>query len=366
MRILYIQASFVPPPQEESIDRFQFLSETLEGDILQPVWFERSEEVERSFGPGTYPAYRRGRFNYHWFLAWRHGGLSRKLATLWFYVQKGRELCQQHRYDCMVVYSHMTTGMVGVLLKLLTGTPLVIEIVTAPDRVCITERPHPTLLDRLRKLYSDVSLHVSVLCSDRTHLLYPDQLRQYSWLRNKPQSVFHEFVPVSAVPRRVSEEEATILLVGAPWYLKGVDLLITAFRNVVREWPELRLKILGHYPDRAALEQLTGGIRQIEILKAVPNPEALRLISQAMVFVLPSRCEGLPRVLLEAMAAAGTSDRLGCRGDSTSGPGRKGRIHHSGGGLPAIGEPAKGIGEEQRTARQFWSQWLCAGAFGNE
>ena len=116
--------------------------------------------------------------------------------------------------------------------------------------------------------------------------------------------MFHEFVPVSSVTRREGEEEANILVVGAPWYLKGIDLLVTAFRQLVQERPELRLKILGHFPDQAMLEQLTGGIPQIEILKAVPNPVALKLISQAMVFVLPSRCEGQPRVLLEAMAAA--------------------------------------------------------------
>ena len=133
MRILYIHASVVPPPQEASMDRFVMLSQTMEGDVLQPVWFDRPEEIEAAFGPEAYPAYQRGRFRYHWFLAWRYHGLRRKLFILLFYIRKGMELCRQGRYDCIMVYSHMTTGLMGVILKLLTGVPLVIEIVTAPN-----------------------------------------------------------------------------------------------------------------------------------------------------------------------------------------------------------------------------------------
>ena len=51
-------------------------------------------------------------------------------------------------------------------------------------------------------------------------------------------------------------------------------------------------------------ELLTGADPQIEILKALHYPQALELISQSAVLVLPSRCAGLPRVVLEAVAAA--------------------------------------------------------------
>src|SRR5215469_2414829 len=85
-RILYIQASFVPPPRDAEMDRFHWLSQTLEGDILQPVWFRDPKEVEAEFGPGSYPVYTRGRFRYHWFLAWRFTGLRRRLEIFRFYL----------------------------------------------------------------------------------------------------------------------------------------------------------------------------------------------------------------------------------------------------------------------------------------
>jgi len=65
----------------------------------------------------------------------------------------------------------------------------------------------------------------------------------------------------------------------------------------------VRLKILGYFPDRAELEVLTEGSPQIEILKARPNVEALRIIEKATILVQPSRCEGLSRTVIEGMAA---------------------------------------------------------------
>jgi glycosyltransferase involved in cell wall biosynthesis len=115
--------------------------------------------------------------------------------------------------------------------------------------------------------------------------------------------VFHEFVAVSTVPRHCGGGERYILLVGAPWYLKGADLLIEAFRRLAADFPDVKLKLLGHYPDWESLDALSRGAARIELLKARPNPEALAIIARASIFCLPSRCEGMGRVILEAMAA---------------------------------------------------------------
>jgi len=192
------------------------------------------------------------------------------------------------------------------LVKLLTGARLIIEIVTCPDLVYVTERARPTLHDRVMKFYSDICLHLSLFLSDRVHLLYPTQLCSFSALRKMPRSVFHEFVPVSIIDRDEERElrEQYVLLVGAPWYLKGADILIEAFLRLAGDFPDIKLKLLGYYPDRTELQALTRGSGQIEILQARPHPEALKIIKGATVVVLPSRCEGLGRVLIEAMAAA--------------------------------------------------------------
>ena len=304
IRILYVHATFVPPPTDLETDRFYLLSKDLEGDVLQPVWFRTPEEVEAVFGPGSYPVYTAGRFRYHWFLAYRYQGVRQKLACFRFYLSKGLALYRERRYDCIVAYSHMTTGVLAGLLKLLTGAKLVIEIATSPNLVYLTERSHPTWKERLMHLYSDTCLYLSMLMADRSHFLFPQQISMYPMLGKVKNSVFHEFVLVAKVEKHREESSGMyVLLVGAPWYLKGADLLVEAFRRLAPDFPDVKLKILGYFPDGDKLHELIGGSAQIEVLKARPNPEALRIISGASVLVLPSRCEGMGRVLIEGMAA---------------------------------------------------------------
>jgi glycosyltransferase involved in cell wall biosynthesis len=305
MRILYVHSTVQPPPTDVQTDRFWLLSSVLEGDVLQPVWFRTAEEVESVFGPGSWPVHTVGKFRYHWFLS-ASRGMRARLATFWFYLRKGLELHRQQPFDCIVAYSHMTTGLLAGLLKMLTGARLVIEIATSPHLVYITERARPRLRERIMKLYSDICLHLSMMAADRAHLLYPDLFVPYPLLRKIPGSVFHEFVPVSTIDRNDEREqhERYVLMVGAPWYLKGADILVKAFLALAPEFPDVKLKLLGHYPDRAELDLIIAGSAQVEILAARPHPEALKVISGALVLVLPSRCEGLGRVLLEGMAAA--------------------------------------------------------------
>lgn len=310
MRVLYIQASWVPPSETLQADRFFRLSEQLEGDVLHPLWFRSPEEVEAEFGPGSASEYKRRSFTYHWFLAWRHSGWRRRAGILDFYFRKGLEIHRKNPYDCIVVYSHMLPALVGIMLKLFTGAKLIVEIMTSPELSYLYEHRHRTLTDRVMRLYSHVCLHVSVLCSDRVHLLYKSQLKSFPLLRRVPTSVFHDFVPLSLIPRADGDGtdatgERVVLLVGAPWFLKGADLLIAAFMEIAAEFPDVILRLQGYYPDREGIElnALTGGSTRIQIVKAVPHPETLRRISQALILAHPSRCDGLARVLIEAMAA---------------------------------------------------------------
>jgi glycosyltransferase involved in cell wall biosynthesis len=304
LRLLYIKRSEVPPPKDPNLDQFFLLSEAMEGDVLQPIWFATPERVEREFGPGSYPVYQRGRFRYHWYLAYRHRGVvRRKLGITWFFLKTSLRLSLKKRFDCVTVYGHMTSGLCGLILKALTGTKLIVEVVTSPELIFRKSHNRRTFGVRLMRLYSDICLHLSLWCSNRAHLLYPTQLAMYKHLGGVRSSIFHDFVTLSAISTHSACEQRYILLVGAPWYLKGADVLVRAFKRLSTDFPNVRLKLLGHFDDRKELEALVGDSPQIEILKAKPHSETLPLISEAAIVVLPSRCEGLPRVIIEAMGA---------------------------------------------------------------
>ena len=220
-------------------------------------------------------------------------------------IRKALEIHRERAFDCVIAYSHMTTGLMAACVKLLTGAKLIIELVTTPHLVYMTDRARPTVPDRAMKLYSDVCLHLSLWAADRVHILYPAQLAAYPLLRKVKASVFHEFVPVSVIAAHTEGDERYVLMVGSPWYLKGADRLIAAFRRLAPDFPEVKLKMVGWYrkTERDQLEALAGDSKQIELVRATPYPVTLQTISGCLVLVHPSRCEGLPRVVIEGMAA---------------------------------------------------------------
>lgn len=83
---------------------------------------------------------------------------------------------------------------------------------------------------------------------------------------------------------------------------KGFDLLVDAFDRVCRQRP-CRLLLFGDGPQREALENR---IRQLGLdeLAALPGvtSKPYAVLSRADLFVLPSRWEGMPAVLIEALA----------------------------------------------------------------
>lgn len=81
---------------------------------------------------------------------------------------------------------------------------------------------------------------------------------------------------------------------------KGFDLLIRAFLPIVKLFPDWRLEIYGDGPERAFLQDLIGETPQISLMGGTTEPESL--LVRASIFVLPSRYEGFPNALLEAMA----------------------------------------------------------------
>lgn len=103
-----------------------------------------------------------------------------------------------------------------------------------------------------------------------------------------------------------------VVAVGRLAAAKGFDLLIDAFSRVAASSPA-RLLILGEGPERPALETR---IREHDLCDrcqlAGYQPNPLAFIAKARVFVLSSRFEGLPTVLIEALATGAPAIATDC------------------------------------------------------
>jgi GalNAc-alpha-(1->4)-GalNAc-alpha-(1->3)-diNAcBac-PP-undecaprenol alpha-1,4-N-acetyl-D-galactosaminyltransferase len=107
--------------------------------------------------------------------------------------------------------------------------------------------------------------------------------------------------PVAATDRARAPEPIVVGL-GRLSYEKGFDLLLRGFEQVAGQYSEWRVVIGGEGPERAALEQLAAGLGLDGRVEFPGVVDATELLARAGVFVLPSRFEGFPNALLEAMA----------------------------------------------------------------
>jgi colanic acid/amylovoran biosynthesis glycosyltransferase len=114
-------------------------------------------------------------------------------------------------------------------------------------------------------------------------------------------------LPFDRLPLRApaSAEPRTMICVGRLSPEKGQSGLLRVFARVLARHPHLQLRLVGDGPDRGMLEALArelgiGG--SLKFLGRLPEENTMAEIAQSDLLVLPSFMEGLPIVLMEAMA----------------------------------------------------------------
>jgi GalNAc-alpha-(1->4)-GalNAc-alpha-(1->3)-diNAcBac-PP-undecaprenol alpha-1,4-N-acetyl-D-galactosaminyltransferase len=107
--------------------------------------------------------------------------------------------------------------------------------------------------------------------------------------------------PVVATTRLL--QAPSLIAMGRLHPQKGFDLLLRAFHRIQAKYPDWQITILGEGPMRSELEALRA---QLKLTDRVHLPGLVSnvrdYLGQADLFVMPSRFEGFPMALCEAMA----------------------------------------------------------------
>ncbi len=106
-------------------------------------------------------------------------------------------------------------------------------------------------------------------------------------------------------PFEETPEVFEIICVGRLCPAKGQHILVDALDRLLAAGRSVRLRIVGDGPDRASLERHVhrlGREREIIFEGAVNQDRIRNLYSRAHIFSMPSFAEGIPVVLMEAMA----------------------------------------------------------------
>lgn len=130
-------------------------------------------------------------------------------------------------------------------------------------------------------------------------LVEPDQWRKFHVVRCG--------LPLVEIPKRAESGGAptAIVAVGRLSAEKGQAGLLEAFAKVHAEYADVRLRLIGSGPERGLLERRASelGIASVvEFAGRLSEADTLDEIARADLLVLSSFMEGLPIVLMEAMA----------------------------------------------------------------
>jgi glycosyltransferase involved in cell wall biosynthesis len=116
-----------------------------------------------------------------------------------------------------------------------------------------------------------------------------------------PHAVADAFYGSSAV---VPRNPRQLLFVGTWIRRKGVDVLARAFERVIAAVPDVSIVLAGTLSGEANVRATLGplGATRARIIDRASDAELCALYDESALLLLPSRREGLPIVMLEAMA----------------------------------------------------------------
>ena len=216
-------------------------------------------------------------------------GLLDAVHNNWVRLRKLRQAIRSLRNPVIVSFQDTNN-----ILCLIATTGL-----NVPVYVC--ERNDP----RMRPISSARSLLRRVLYRFATAVvIQTESLRDWAQQNTRPERI--SVIPNPVLPPQTLAEDGRIernvvLAVGRLVEQKGFDLLLEAFATCDDTW---RLVIAGDGPDRAKLEEQAerlGISERVDLPGRVSDPALL--YREASLFVLSSRYEGFPNVLLEAHVA---------------------------------------------------------------
>lgn len=256
-----------------------------------------TSDEDRELVIGNYKVYLIGakRFN-----------IKLKIKQLVFGIKTSLYKNKEQPFTHIVAYDPIRSGMTACVIKWLLRqkTKLVIEVNGVyQSKAIYSETGRLTIKQSINRRIKLAVCRFVLARSQAIKILFPSQLQGlYAPKKHQVVEYFANYLDLDSFTPAPGKEE--VLLVGFPFHIKGVDILIKAFDAIASQFPDWRLKIIGFYnaDDMQRLEKMIAGKSYIQYAKPVVRSELVKHIQGCSIFALPSRTEAMGRVLLEAMA----------------------------------------------------------------
>jgi len=223
-------------------------------------------------------------------------------------------------FSCDLIYAQgpVSSGLPALKIKKLLGKKLVIKIVGdyAWEQARNLEKTDLSIDDFQNSKFSGkigwLRKIERQVCQGADKIIVPSQYLKkivIGWgiEKNKIQVIYNAKDEAEIIPEPKTKNTGEQWLVTVarlvPW--KGIDTLIKLMPDLIKEIPNLKLKIVGQGPDDQKLRELVINLNlgeAVELTGKKSHDEVLAYIQAADLFILNSGYEGLSHVILEALS----------------------------------------------------------------
>lgn len=227
------------------------------------------------------------------------------LFSAWYHVRK---LIKKERFDVCQVFFGIPSGPIGLYLKIKCHIPYVIrfgggDIPGAQKRFAFI---YKVLSPAIRMIWGNAEALVanSVILKERAQKF--ENRYCINVIANGVDNNFFTRKEEAACNRNVENHTINILFVSRLIRGKGLQYIIPEMRRISVECGQsIKLIIVGDGPYREELERITREMAMQDFVWFEGKKNKQELYSyyeKADLFILPSESEGMPNVVLEAMA----------------------------------------------------------------
>jgi glycosyltransferase involved in cell wall biosynthesis len=228
-----------------------------------------------------------------------NGSANRFFRGLWIQVVVPLQLLWgKSQVRAVVAYDPYRSGLAALILKYVLRCKMIVELNGDYHRVEPGGNP-------VSQVVMNCLFNLVLHCADAIKVLNADQeayCRQYV-----PRGTIYRFPAFVATDYFQSLESGQgnyLLSIGYPFNLKGMDVLIAAFRLIAEKHPQVSLRIMGYCPqgELATYQALAGWHPRIVFIAPGWIEDVGEQMRGCYALVNAARTEAMGRVHVEAMA----------------------------------------------------------------
>ena len=210
-------------------------------------------------------------------------------------------LCKSEKFDVCLIFFGIPSGPIGYLLKKKYGIPYVIRFGGGDI---------PGFQERFTKVYKLIAPAIKVIWKNADRLVANSEgLQQlaYGFYDKKSVDIITNGIDTTQfTPKERKRDKISILFVSRLIERKGLQFVIPQLKKVLADVnQEIELVIVGDGPYKEELVKITEENKLSEIVRFEGQKDKKAVVEycqNADIFILPSKKEGMPNVVLEAMA----------------------------------------------------------------